>query len=174
MEKPVDSAEEEHTNLSFDLPGHPTNQAYSLVAANVIIHEAWIRTSRASYGSRCASLDLAKENGSHSMPPHQPQTELERTQQNQKALHLLVLSGVVRPSYLKLRYAIPLLNDEDQSRPFPGKPVTAVRPSRLLQKFFQLMSWLTMDKRSFWQHRLSSNNHLRFRKSLSPSTRSSS
>ena len=54
---------------------------------------------------------------------------------------MLILSGVVRPSYVKLRYAIPLLNSEDQSRALQEKPVSAVRPSSLLHKFFELMSW---------------------------------
>jgi|GEM_PF-6649162 hypothetical protein len=69
------------------------------------------------------------------------QTEIEHTRQKRKALHMLILSGVVRPSYTKLRYAIPLLNSEDPSSAIQEKPITAVRPSSLLQRFFELMSW---------------------------------
>lgn len=68
-------------------------------------------------------------------------TEIEYTRQKRKALHMLILSGVVRPIYAKLRYAIPLLNSEDQSSAFQEKPIRTVRPSSLRQKFFELMSW---------------------------------
>jgi hypothetical protein len=68
-------------------------------------------------------------------------TEIEHTGQKRKALHMLILSGVVRPSYAKLRYAIPLLNSEDPSSACLEKPLRAVRPSSLRQKFFELMSW---------------------------------
>lgn len=48
------------TNLSFELPGHLTTQAYSFVAANAAILEAWTRTSRASYGSDEEQFELTK------------------------------------------------------------------------------------------------------------------
>jgi hypothetical protein len=67
-------------------------------------------------------------------------TEIEHTQQKRKALHMLILSGVVRPSYAKLRYAIPLVNSEGPSITFQEKPVIEARPSSLLQKFFELIS----------------------------------
>jgi hypothetical protein len=51
MGKPVPSAEGRPINLSFELPGHPMTRAYSFVAANAAIREAWIRTLRVSYGS---------------------------------------------------------------------------------------------------------------------------
>jgi hypothetical protein len=102
------------------------------------------------------------------MPRYQLQAERERTQQNQKVLHLLVLSGVVRPSYAKLRYAIPFLNSED---PYTDKSVPAVQSSSLLQKLFELMGWSLKDGRSLRQHLPSRNSHLRFRRSLSINTR---
>lgn len=113
-------------------------QAYLFVAANAAVHEAWIRTSNASCGSDFGSLGLAHENGGHRMPLR---NEIEHTRQKRKALHMLILSGVVRPSYAKLRYAIPLPNNEDQSNAFQENPISAVRLSSLLQKFFELMSW---------------------------------
>ena len=115
-------------------------QAYLFVAANAAVHEAWIRTSNASCGSDFGSLGVAHENGGHRMPL---QTEIEHKGQNRKALHMLILSGVVRPSNSKLRYAIPLLHNEDQSSACQEKPIRAVRPSSLLQKFFELMNWPT-------------------------------
>ena len=141
MEKRALSVEERHTSLSFELPGNLMTRAYSFVAANVAIHEAWMRASKASYGSNFASLGAAHEHRGHSMSRHQLQTEIELTRQKRNALHMLILSGVVRPSYVKLHYAIPLMNCEDQSGAFQKKPVIAARPSNLLQKFFELMSW---------------------------------
>ncbi len=80
---------------------------------------------------------------------------------------MLILSGVVRPSYAKLRYAIPLLNSDDQSSACQGKPIRAVRPSSLRQKFFELMSWPPRMKD------LSGTLTLRLLTRLSTSTRSS-
>ena len=73
---------------------------------------------------------------------HQFQVYRARTRQKRKALRMLALSGVVRQGDVELRYAIPFLTLEDQSSAFQGNPVTAVRPSRLLQKFFELRSRL--------------------------------
>ncbi|WHZ29790.1 MAG: hypothetical protein OJF51_004592 [Nitrospira sp.] len=77
---------------------------------------------------------------------HQFQVYRARTRQKRKALRMLALSGVVRPSHVELRYAIPFLNMEDQSGAFQGNPVSAVRPSNLLPKFFELMSRLRKIK----------------------------
>lgn len=162
------SAGGRHTNLSFEVQGHLTTQAYSFVAANVAVREAWIRTSSASYGSDFARVGLMNKNGGHGMPRQQLHAQQERTQQNQKALHLLVLSGVVRPSYAKLRYAIPFLNSDD---PSTDKSVPAVRSSSLLQKFYELMGWSLKNGRSPRQHLPSRSSHLRFRRSLSINTR---
>lgn len=71
---------------------------------------------------------------------HQFQIYRARTRQKRKALRMLTLSGVVRPSHVELRYAIPFLTLEDQSGTFQESPVMAVRPARLLQKIFGLMS----------------------------------
>jgi hypothetical protein len=80
---------------------------------------------------------------------------------------MLILSGVVRPSYAKFRYAIPLLNSEDESSAFQEKPISAVRPSNLLQKFFELMSWPPRMRNH------SGSIELRLLTRLSASTRSS-
>jgi hypothetical protein len=173
MEKRAPSVEERHTNLSSELPGNLTIRAYSFVAANAAIHEAWIRTSRASCGSDFGSLGFTNENGGHSMPLYQLRTYIERTRQKRKALHMLALSGVVRPGHVELRYATPFLNLEVQSCAFQNKPATAVRPSNLVQKFLELMSWPTKNERSLWKH-LHNHNQLRLRNSVSTSTRSSS
>ncbi|NGZ08303.1 MAG: hypothetical protein CV088_02830 [Nitrospira sp. LK70] len=76
---------------------------------------------------------------------------IEGTRQKRKALHMLALSGVVRPSHVELRYAIPLLNNEDESSSFQKNPITAVRSASLLQKFFELITWPAKNDRSPWQ-----------------------
>jgi hypothetical protein len=172
MEQRAPSVKERRTNLSSELPRNLTTRAYSLVAANAAIHEAWIQTSRASCGSDFGSLVSVNKNGGYSMPLYQLRTYIERTRQKRKALHMLALSGVVRPGHVELRYATPFPNVEDQSYAFPKKPATAVRPSSLVQKLLELMSWPTKDERSFWKH-LHSYTQLRLRKNVSTSTRSS-
>ena len=151
MGKHVPSVEERHTNLSFELPESLMTRAYSFVVANAAIHEAWIRISRASCGPDFGSGGLAHGNGGHCMPLHQFRIYRARTRQKRKALRMLALSGVIRPSHVELRYAIPLLNIEDQSGAFQGNLVPAVRSSSLLQKFFELMSWPTKGKSSLEQ-----------------------
>lgn len=78
-----------------------------------------------------------------------------RTRQKRKALHMLTLSGVLRPSRVELRYALPLLNDDSE---------TAVHSSSFLRKIFELM-W------SFGQH-LFSNEYMRSRRSVAVPIRS--
>jgi len=172
MERRALSAEERYTSLSFELPGHPTTRAYSFAAASADTHEVWIRTSRASCGSDFRSLGVMNENGGDCMLLRQLRTYIERTRQKRKALHMLALSGVVRPSHVELRYAIPLLNLEDHLSALQEKPLTAVRPPNRLQKFFELVSRPTKDDRSFGQHLLS-DTWLRLRKSVSTSVSSS-
>jgi hypothetical protein len=171
MERPAPSAEERYTSLSFKLPGHPTTRAYSFVVASAATHEAWIGTSRASCGSDFGSLGLMNKEGGSCMLLRQLRTYIERTRQKRKALHMLALSGVVRPSHVELRYAIPLLNLEDHLSALHDKPLTAVRPSNRLQKFFELVSWSTKNARSFGH--LLSDTWLRLRKSVSTSVSSS-
>lgn len=79
---------------------------------------------------------------------------------------MLALSGVVRPSHIELRYAIPLLNGEDQSDACHEESEIAVHSSGLLKKICELM-------RSFGQQ-LFSNDCLRFRRSVAEHLRSSS
>ena len=171
MEKRAPSVEEQPTNLSFAPPGYLTTRVYSFVAATAAIHEAWMRTSRVCCGSDFGTFGLANENGGHSMPLRQLGTYRARARQIRKALHMLALSGVVRPSHVELRYAISFVNIEAHSSTFQDKPA-AVRPSRLLQKFFKLMTWPTKDHRSFGRYP-PSNNRLRLRKNISTSTCSS-
>jgi hypothetical protein len=102
----------------------------------------------------------------------QLQTYIERTRQKRKALHMLALSGVVRPSHVELRYAIPLLNLEDHLSALQEKPLTTVRPSNRLQKFFELGSWLAKYGRTFGQH-LFGSIWVILRKSVSTSVSSS-
>lgn len=166
MEKRAPFVEERHTNWSFELPGLLTTHAYLFVAANAAIREAWIRISRASCGSDLCSLGLANENGGHCMSLRQLRIRRERTRQKRKALRMLALSGVVRPSRVELRYVIPLPNIEDRSSAFQEKSAASIRPSSLLLKFFELMSWSTKDDGSLGQY-LHRNNQPRLRKCVS-------
>lgn len=97
-------------------------------------------------------------------------TYIERTRQKRKALHMLTLSGVVRPSHVELRYAVSFLNSEDQSSAFQEKSVPAVRSLNFLRQFFDWVSWPTKDSGSLGQHLLG-NNRLRLSRSISMSTR---
>ena len=87
------------------------------------------------------------------MPFWQVRTYVKLTRQKGEALHMLALSGVVRPSHVGLRYAISLLNAEDQS--------SAVQPSNFLRKFFERMNWPLKDGLS--RQYLPTNNWLRLR-----------
>ncbi|MBS0155402.1 MAG: hypothetical protein JSS38_12455 [Nitrospira sp.] len=55
--------------------------------------------------------------------------DLDQARQKQKALHMLILSGVVRPSHIGLRY-IPLLSQSEDSPMVPG-----TAPSLLLKHY---------------------------------------
>ena len=105
------------------------------------------------------------------MPLHRLRVSMDRIRQKRKAIQMLALSGVVRPSHVELRYATQFLNSEGQSSAAQEKPVPAVRSLNFLRKFFDLMSGPTKDNRSLGQHLLS-NNRLRLSRSLSMSMRS--
>ena len=100
--------------------------------------------------------------GGHYMPFWQVRTYVKLTRQKGEALHMLALSGVVRPSHVGLRYAISLLNTQDQSNAVHDKSVTAVQPSNFLRKFFERMNWPLKDGLSR-QYLPTTNNWLRLR-----------
>jgi hypothetical protein len=79
------------------------------------------------------------------MPFWQVRTYVKLTRQKREALHMLALSGVVRPSHVGLRYAIHPLNTEDQSSGAHDKSGIAVQPSNFLRKFFELMNRPSKD-----------------------------
>jgi hypothetical protein len=106
------------------------------------------------------------------MPLHHLRAYVKRSRQKRKALLMLALSGVVRPSHVELRYAIPLLKGEDQSKASSEKPVPSVRPSSFLLKFIELMTWPPKEERSLRQH-LPTQNRLRPHKSVSINAHSS-
>jgi hypothetical protein len=55
-------------------------------------------------------------------------------QQKRKALHMLTLSGVVRPSHVELRYTIPLLKVGTVHRSACAIPLDAARQTAPLQE----------------------------------------
>jgi hypothetical protein len=99
------------------------------------------------------------------MALHHLRTYVERTRQKRKALLMLALSGVVRPSHVELRYGIPLMKVQQRSSTFPDIPSTADRPVGLMRKFFELMSRRTNPERPPRPH-LPHHNQFRFRKPL--------
>ena len=79
----------------------------------------------------------------------------EHKQQKRIALHMLALSGVVRPSHVELRYAAPIVNMITASR---GQAATTGHP---LTHPVPLQSWdhnitLNMKQTSEWGRSLSS------------------
>lgn len=79
------------------------------------------------------------------------QTHIERTRQKRKALHMLTLSGVVRPGHVELRYTIPLSMVEDITDSSHKNPATSVEPSSI-RKLLALMIRLMKEHRSFRLH----------------------
>lgn len=80
------------------------------------------------------------------------QTSIERTKQKRKALHMLALSGVIRPSHVELRYTFPISMGEDATDALPNTPAAPVRPWSFVQKVFELMIRLIKDNRSLALH----------------------
>ncbi len=61
---------------------------------------------------------------------------LGRTERKRKALHMLILSGVVRPSHTELRYTTLLSQAEEESN---GSPNSALSPAHASTRLYQLI-----------------------------------
>lgn len=113
-ERLVLSAEDISTNSSSEHLAPPKAQAFSLVAVNVNVHEVSTIISEKYYGcelterSKLGQLWSSKRRPTP-MPLARWRTYRERAWQKRKALRMLALSGVVRPSHVELRYTIPIL-----------------------------------------------------------------
>ncbi len=70
--------------------------------------------------------------------------DLDQTRQKQKALHMLILSGVVRPSHIGLRY-IPLLSQsEGQPHGSRNSPIAPAQTLHHLHRAISLLrKWIT-------------------------------
>ena len=74
----------------------------------------------------------------------------ERARQKRKALHMLALSGVIRPSHIELRYTIPTLKAATTKmslRTIPAGPpqpsIFHTEPSETVKpRGIQLLEWL--------------------------------
>ena len=66
------------------------------------------------------------------MPLAHWRTSLERVRQKRQALHMLALSGVVRPSHLEPRYTVPIMKGGASSTSFGVRSRIAIQPSRAL------------------------------------------
>ncbi len=100
------------------------------------------------------------------MPLPELRIQLARTRQKRKALHMLALSGVVRPSHVGLRYTIPLLSGDDQ--PETSREAPATTSSNFLRRLFAMMRWRSQDE-GLLRRRRPSNGWLRLRKRPSTS-----
>ncbi len=107
------SAEGISTSSSSAPLAHPRAQAFLRAAANVSAREVSTTTSE-----RCCGCELTPNSRSDnqscerrpdSMALARWRTYRERVQQKRKALRMLALSGVVRPSHIEPRYTVPLL-----------------------------------------------------------------
>ena len=86
------------------------------------------------------------------MPLSRWQAKRERAQQKRKALHMLALSGVVRPSHVELRFTVPLLKVGASTASPCTKPAAATQQSVSLQESYvamimrdnQLLQWLRL------------------------------
>ncbi|MGQ0665430.1 MAG: hypothetical protein ACT4O4_00185 [Nitrospiraceae bacterium] len=62
------------------------------------------------------------------MPLVDWRTYRERARQKRKALHMLALSGVVRPSHIELRYTVPIMKGGAVNASFGARSATANQP----------------------------------------------
>lgn len=69
---------------------------------------------------------------------------VDRTRQKQKAFHMLILSGVVRPSHIGLRYLTFLTQGEE---PTTDSQHSSHSPAQILHNFYRLITAL-------WQKRI--------------------
>ena len=68
------------------------------------------------------------------------QMSLDRTRQKQKALHMLILSGVVRPSHIGLRYLT--LSTQADERTNDSQNNSPSATSRILHDLYRLITSL--------------------------------
>jgi hypothetical protein len=79
---------------------------------------------------------------------HHFQAYIDRKRQKRKALQMLALSGVVRPSHVELRYTTPILTVDGQMDSFQDTPAPPTMPSNLCKTFVDAIHRLTTDLRS--------------------------
>ena len=88
------------------------------------------------------------------MPLAHWRTYRERAQQKRKVLHMLALSGVVRPSHIELRYTVPILRIGTSNAALAAGATTATRqpPAQIVESVSvvmtrgkQLLQWLVRD-----------------------------
>jgi hypothetical protein len=88
------------------------------------------------------------------MPLTHWRTHRERSRQKQKVLHMLALSGVVRPSHIELRYTVPILKVGTSNTTIGARAATSARrapdlieecTSNLRNRGNQLLRWLRQE-----------------------------
>lgn len=80
------------------------------------------------------------------MPVSRLKMYLDRTERKRKALHMLILSGVVRSSHTELRYTTLLSQAEEESNDSPNSALSpAYTSTRLYQLIRSLQSRITQQ-----------------------------
>jgi hypothetical protein len=146
--RPAHSAEDVPINFSFAQLIPRKNPTCSLNAANATTREAWARTLEPSCG--CNRTDNRRV---CTMPLRLWRAYRMRAQQNRKAMQMLALSGVVRPSEVELRYTTPLLkmrisNNSAELQPVDITKRPALRRAASAPKqplTLQLFQWLNRN-----------------------------
>jgi hypothetical protein len=68
------------------------------------------------------------------MPLAQWRTYRERARQKRNVLHMLALSGVIRPSHIELRYSVPVMNSGTTRTGSGARSANTVQPALALLK----------------------------------------
>lgn len=72
---------------------------------------------------------------------------LDQTGRKREALHLLILSGVVRPSHVGLRYMTLFIQAEEETSGSPNNPLA---PAQALRRLYRMISFLRGWKTQLW------------------------
>lgn len=73
------------------------------------------------------------------MVMHRLQMHLERRRRKRNALHMLMLSGVVRPSHIELRYTTLLTQAEEPTNNSQNSALSSAQSSNHLHRFISLL-----------------------------------
>jgi hypothetical protein len=146
MGRPVHSVADTNISSSFVHPALRKRPACSPDAVNVIVREPSTRILEPSCG-----CNLTNYGRMWTMPFKIWRAYRMRAQQKRKALQMLAISGVVRPSAVELRYTTPLMKMRISNSSAELQPVDIIKrpafrrassPSKQPQRL-QLFQWFS-------------------------------